>query len=177
MSGDVETPVVVSFKQFIELCQALARKVVDSGIEFDAYLVLANGGLVPGGFMAKIFEPIFGKMPVLTLTMSNYKPDGTQLESPIVLEEPPEIVYFGKRILIIDDVWHTGKTLAKAKKMVARANGSPIVATLHYKPTENLIVDQQPDFFVEETSHWIQYPWEDPAILLQDVPSRIRSTP
>ena len=52
MSGDVETPVVVSFKQFIELCQALARKVVDSGIEFDAYLVLANGGLVPGGFMA-----------------------------------------------------------------------------------------------------------------------------
>jgi|GEM_PF-3668101 len=177
MSGGVDTPVVIDFPKVVELYQSLARQIVDSGIKPDGYLILGYGGLFPGGLMVKILEPIFGKLPASSLTMSNYDKNNVRLESPIVLEAPPAEIYSGKRIIIFDDVWHTGGSIVEAVRRVAYGNGSPIVATLYFKPGQNLYYGWQPNFYVEPIDHWVQFPWEDPLMLLSDDPCLSLSTP
>ena len=60
-------------------------------------------------------------------------------------------------MLIVDDVSDTGRSLAVAKDHVQKAGAEEIkVATLHYKPHSSF----KPDYFVDETSAWVVYPWE-----------------
>lgn len=137
------------------------------GVPFDVYLLIARGGLIPGGLIAKWLD--HKKLMVACITF--YDENERRLEHPLVLEFPAEPLLTGQRILIADDVWHTGNTIALVRKMVARAGGIPIVATLHYKPSQSE-VEGAPDFYVETTEDWIVYPWEErdhpePTLLLE----------
>jgi len=58
-----------------------------------------------------------------------------------------------KKVLIVDDVTDTGKTLLDLEDFYGV---NFITATLHYKPRSMV----KPTFFVEETNKWICYPWE-----------------
>lgn len=53
--------------------------------------------------------------------------------------------------LIVDDIAHTGKTLA-------RGSGLYLTATLFYRE-ESVI---KPDFYVAKATKWIVFPWEKP---------------
>ena len=66
-----------------------------------------------------------------------------------------------KKVLIVDDVADTGKTLLGIEDF---HSVNFITATLHYKPRSMV----KPTFFVEETSAWIVYPWEK----LDETPNR-----
>jgi hypoxanthine phosphoribosyltransferase len=158
------TPIVVTYEEFVSLCRRLAEKV--RAVEFDAYVLLANGGLTPTAYLTKMLEPVLGKKPVFVITMSNYGSDGTHLDKPVILECPAEPIFTGKRFLLVDDVWDTGNSLHLSKKIIERAGGKVIVATLHFKPSKNLHPGEEPDFCVEATADWIQYPWEDPSLPL-----------
>ena len=58
-----------------------------------------------------------------------------------------------KKVLIVDDVADTGKTLLEIKDIFGT---NFITATLHYK-SRSIV---KPDFFVEENNTWLVYPWE-----------------
>lgn len=58
-----------------------------------------------------------------------------------------------KKVLIVDDVADTGKTLYDLKNFYET---DFITATLHYKPRSII----KPDFYIEETTKWCCYPWE-----------------
>jgi len=60
--------------------------------------------------------------------------------------------------LIVDDLTDTGKTLSQIFTLFQSSDLCPITATLFHKPQSNI----KPDFFVEETSLWVYFPWEDP---------------
>ena len=61
-----------------------------------------------------------------------------------------------RRILIVDDVADTGKSLIVAKDYLMKRGASEIkVATLHFKPTSSF----KPDYYVDMTTAWICYPW------------------
>ncbi len=66
-----------------------------------------------------------------------------------------------KKVLIVDDVADTGKTLLEIKNS---HNINFITATLHYKPRSIV----KPDFYVEKTTYWCCYPWEK----LNEIPNR-----
>lgn len=57
-------------------------------------------------------------------------------------------------LLIVDDLTHTGITLEKLIPKMYRSKVK--VATLFHKPTSTFV----PDFFVEETTDWIVFPYE-----------------
>ena len=59
--------------------------------------------------------------------------------------------------IIVDDIADTGVTLKKCGNLYA-------TATLFYKPRSEFV----PDFYVEETTRWVVFPWED----LNEVPNR-----
>ena len=66
-----------------------------------------------------------------------------------------------KKVLIVDDVADTGKTLLDIEDSYGV---NFITATLYYKPRSIV----RPNFFVEETTQWIVYPWEK----LDETPNR-----
>ena len=63
-------------------------------------------------------------------------------------------------MLIVDDVWASGRTIMAVRERVRQAGGYPETAVLHFKPRRTAYSDAQPDFYVDETDAWIVYPWD-----------------
>ena len=66
----------------------------------------------------------------------------------------------GKRILIVDDVWDSGKTAHSVRERIRRSGGRPSVAVIHYKPGQSRFPGDGPEFAAQETDAWIVYPWD-----------------
>jgi hypoxanthine phosphoribosyltransferase len=82
------------------------------------------------------------------------------LDKPIFLQFPADPLLNGRRVLIVDDVWDSGRTIMAVRERVLDAGGYPETAVLHYKPTHTAYPGAHPDFFVDETDAWIVYPWD-----------------
>ncbi|MFH1088748.1 MAG: phosphoribosyltransferase family protein [Patescibacteria group bacterium] len=136
-----------------QLIGQLAQKL--SGEKFDIWLLISRGGLSVGNMLAQLLK--FYNITVFSLRW--YDDQNQKMEHPQVLQFPDEALLRDMRVLIIDDVWHTGDTICLARKKVIRAGGKPTIATLHYKPLQSTN-DGQSDFYIEETDEWIEYPWE-----------------
>ena len=78
------------------------------------------------------------------------------MEKPEVTQ-PLSVDIKGKKILIVDDISDSGKSLKLAEEHVSSRNPAEIkTATIHYKPGSIFT----PDFFMFRTEAWIVYPWE-----------------
>ena len=62
-------------------------------------------------------------------------------------------------MLIIDEVWDSGTTIAAVSARIRAAGGVPITAVLHYKPGRSR-VDIVPDHYIVETDDWVLYPFK-----------------
>jgi hypoxanthine phosphoribosyltransferase len=73
------------------------------------------------------------------------------------LIQPIAVDIFDKKILLVDDVVDTGKSMVLIKKHLSRQGAKEIkLLTLYYKPWSVV----KPDFYSKETSDWIVFPWE-----------------
>lgn len=65
------------------------------------------------------------------------------------------------RILIVDDIFDTGRTAKAIVQRIRQASScnNIRVATLYYKPKNNA-TDIAPDYFVRETGDWVVFPHE-----------------
>lgn len=134
----------INWNTTIEYCEKLAKK-----IDFEPEIIvgISRGGLVP----ARILSDIMNKK-ILVLGLEFYKGIDKRNPKPIITQDIPKME--NKRILVVDDVSDSGKSLLMAKEHL---KGNIVkTATLHYKPKSSY----KPDYFVETSSKWIVYPWE-----------------
>lgn len=143
----------LSWSQIETMVQRLAREI--HGRSFDGMLAVTRGGLVPAGLIAYHL----GIRNILVAAVQFYSGVGRRAETPTFLQFPADPFLSGKTILIVDDIWDSGKTISSVKARVLAAGGTPVTAVLHYKPTASLF-DDQPEYYVEATDAWIVYPWE-----------------
>lgn len=141
----------VSWDEASKLCEGLASLVSASGFRPDAIVGVSRGGLVP----ARLLSDILGVGELYTIRVAFYIGPGKAAPEPKILQPLAERLD-GKKVLLVDDVSDTGKSLAAAKKHVQEMGADVKVATLHFKPHSGF----RPDFFVAETVAWIVYPWE-----------------
>lgn len=133
--------------------------------DYDAILAITRGGMIP----ACLVSEQLGIRNVLTAAVMFYTDVEKTLHEPVFLQFPSDPLLFGKRVLIVDDVWDSGKTAYNVRERVRRAGGKPSVAVIHYKPTYSRYADDGPDFYALETDAWIVYPWDpDRERLLQE---------
>jgi hypothetical protein len=79
---------------------------------------------------------------------------------PKFLQFPENDALKGERVLIVDDVWGSGRTITAVRKRVAAAGGLPSTCVLHFNPYRNLFNNLNPDYFGAITDARVIYPWE-----------------
>jgi hypothetical protein len=66
----------------------------------------------------------------------------------------------GRKVLVVDDVWGSGRTITAVKNRVSAAGGFPSTCVLHFNPHRSLFSQARPDFYAAVTDAYILYPWE-----------------
>jgi hypoxanthine phosphoribosyltransferase len=66
----------------------------------------------------------------------------------------------GKKILVVDDVWGSGRTITAVKNRISSAEGNPYTCVFHFNPYRSLFAKSKPDYFAAITDAHIVYPWE-----------------
>jgi len=143
----------LTWTQIEDLAIRLADRLPNS---YDVMLVITRGGMVP----ACIVSERLNLRNILVAAVMFYTGQEHTLDKPIFLQFPADPLLTQRRVLIVDDVWDSGRTIMAVRERVMDAGGYPETAVLHYKPTHNAYVKTKPDFFVDETDAWIVYPWD-----------------
>jgi hypoxanthine phosphoribosyltransferase len=144
---------VVSWSDLDRLVGALAARLVDA--PYDVMLAITRGGLVPAGMLAYRL----GMRDILVAAVAFYDDEGKPGEHPTFFQFPADPLLHGRRVLVVDEVWDTGTTIAAVVERVRQAGGIPTTAVLHYKP-ERSRVALVPDHHVVETDRWVVYPFK-----------------
>jgi hypoxanthine phosphoribosyltransferase len=128
--------------------------------EFDAMLIITRGGIIPGGILAESMQI----KDVLTASVdfpAEIDRERSKLFAwPKFSQFPVDDLMEGKRILIVDDVWGSGRTITTVKNRVSAAGGLPYTAVMHFNPHRNLFGKARPDYYAAITDAYIIYPWE-----------------
>lgn len=147
----------VSWEAVEEMVANICASIADNKI--DVVLAVTRGGMVPATLICEALE--FRNL--VTATVIFYTDAGEQffgLTQPRFLQFPSVDQLCGRRVLIVDDVWDTGRTACAVRERVVRADAKTVqVAVLHFKPSVNEM-DEQPNYYASVTSNWIVYPWE-----------------
>lgn len=142
----------VSWADLETLVEQLAGEIDD---DFDCLLAITRGGLVPTGMLAYRL----GIRNILVAAVAFYDNEGQPGPEPSFLEFPADPVLHGRRILVVDEVWDTGTTIAAVVERIRLAGGDPTTAVLHYKPARSR-VDLVPDHHAVTTDAWVVYPFK-----------------
>lgn len=127
---------------------------------FDVVLAVTRGGLIPAVLLCEAFQI----RNVLSATVMFYSDNGEQffgMTEPRFLCFPSADALEGRRVLVVDDVWDSGRTAQAVSKRVQRARPKDVkVAVLHFKPEMNQFPGTKPDYYSATTRNWVVYPWE-----------------
>jgi len=128
--------------------------------EFNAIVIITRGGIVPGGLLAEALDI----KDVLTASV-DFPSEARQREAkllawPQFIQFPEDAQLSERRLLVVDDVWGSGRTIKAVKNRVAAAGGFPLTCVLHYNPHRSLFGQAEPDYYAAITDAYIIYPWE-----------------
>lgn len=130
----------------------LARDILASGFEPEVVVAIARGGLLPAGAIAYGL----GAKNCGAINVEFYTGIGTVLDAPEVLPPELDMAYLdGRRVLLVDDVADSGRTLALAVQLLEGKGADVRSVTIYTKPSTII----QPDYAWKDTDLWINFPW------------------
>ncbi len=167
---------VLTWEGFGEASRELTRSIVESGWIPDLIIAVARGGLLPAGAISYAM----GVKAIGTMNVVFYTGVGETLEKPELLPPLMDVsAVDGKRVLVVDDVADSGKTLKMVMKLLAEhglsldGDGAVQVdarcAVIYQKPRSVLT----PNYVWRVTDKWINFPWSTLPVIRPggDVPS------
>jgi hypoxanthine phosphoribosyltransferase len=129
-----------------------AKKIRESGFQPDVILGVSRGGWIPARILSDLLEN-----PNLANVRVEFYVDVAKTRNAPLLTQGTSADVAGKRVLVVDDVSDTGKSLRLVKDHVLKQGAKELkVATLYRKPWSML----KPDYCERETKAWVVFPWE-----------------
>jgi hypoxanthine phosphoribosyltransferase len=139
--------------------------------EFDAMVIITRGGVIPGGMLAEALDIKDVLTASVDFPFQLQQKAAKLLAWPQFIQFPEDSQLAGRRMLVVDDVWGSGRTITAVKNRVAAAGGYPFTCVLHYNPYRSLFGRAEPDYYAAVTDAYIIYPWEvdhDPDRVMLD---------
>jgi hypoxanthine phosphoribosyltransferase len=133
-------------------------------IEFNAMVMITRGGIVPGGLLAEALH--ITDILTASVDFPNEMEQEKQREKnrllawPKFIQFPDDGLLLGRKVLLVDDVWGSGRTVAAVKNRITSAGGVAYSCVLHFNPYRNLFGTVRPDYYAAITDAHIVYPWE-----------------
>ena len=143
---------VLTYEMFGTGIRELAQTVVDSGYVPDIVLGIARGGLIPAGALAYAIDC----KNLFTVSVEFYTGVNARLDVPVML--PPFLdasELDDARVLIVDDVADTGRTLELVHQFCAGHVRQARTAVIYEKPQSVI----KADYAWRYTDRWINFPW------------------
>ena len=148
---------VLTWADLDKVFDALLPQLMGTGT-FDAMLMITRGGIVPGGILAESLDIKY----LLTAAVrfpSEMATTGKLMAWPEFLQFPGADLLAGRRTLVIDDVWGSGRTITAVKNRMEAAGAFPELCVLHYNPSRTLFTKAWPTYYAAITDARIVYPW------------------
>lgn len=144
--------------------ELISNLVFKLNTPYDSILMIARGGIIPGGMIAEALK----MQNVLTATVlftddqqaAANKPAAKGFAWPRFVQFPADPLLHGRKILIVDNLWNRGRTVMAVKGRIESAGGYPEIAVLHWRPNSSHFPEDEPDHYVEITEDFIHYPWQ-----------------
>ncbi|WP_420846155.1 phosphoribosyltransferase [Microbacterium caowuchunii] len=142
----------LSWDGFGQASRDMARAILAAGFVPEVVVAIARGGLLPAGAIAYGL----GAKNCGAINVEFYTGIGTVLDAPEVLPPELDMTYLdGRRVLLVDDVADSGRTLDLAVRLLTDRGADVRSAVIYTKPTTII----QPDFSWKDTDLWIDFPW------------------
>jgi hypothetical protein len=143
---------IPTWEKIYELLLNLADKIRKSDFKPDVIVGISRGGWPPARIMSDLLEN-----PELANVKAEFYLGVAKTKSEPVITQPVSVSVRGKKILIVDDVADTGKSLRLVCSHLKEQGATDVkIATIYYKPWSVVV----PDWYERKTSHWIIFPWE-----------------
>ncbi|MEY2848254.1 MAG: hypothetical protein RI885_919 [Actinomycetota bacterium] len=142
----------LGWDEFGGAARQLAAAVVVSGYRPDVVVAIARGGLLLAGAVAYALDV----KSCGALNVEFYTGVDARLPEPVMLAPHLDQASLAdKRVLVVDDVSDSGRTLAMVVALLARTGAEVRSVCLYSKPGTVL----EPDFVWRTTDRWIDFPW------------------
>ncbi|HSQ25557.1 MAG TPA: hypothetical protein VLM80_00395 [Anaerolineales bacterium] len=140
--------------------------------EFEAMVIITRGGVIPGGLLAEAMNLTHILTAAVDFPAQMEMERAKLMAWPQFIQFPDDRAVKGRKTLVVDDVWGSGRTITSVKIRVLAAGGFPSTCVLHFNPYRNLFGSARPDYYAAVTDAHIIYPWEihrgTDRVILQD---------
>jgi uncharacterized protein len=146
-----------SYQDIHNLCIKLGNKI-SQDFKPDYILAISGGGLIPGRIIRNIL-----KKPVISVTVSYYDSNDIIQSEPNIIQWIDSKIIENKKILIIDEIDDTGRTLAYLINKLQESNISELgIGVLHNKLKKKEYELDKIKYFsgLEIPDKWVVYPWD-----------------
>lgn len=144
--------VIPTWNKIYEALLDLADRVRKDGFKPDAIVGVSRGGWAPARIMSDLLEN-----PVLANVKAEFYCGVDETKGEPVITQPVSISVKDKKLLVVDDVADSGKSLRLVRQHLKEKGATEVrIAAIYYKPWSVII----PDYYEKETKAWIIFPWE-----------------
>lgn len=142
----------MSWGDLIAAVRSMARQL--RGRDFDAVVAVGVSGLIP----AVILRELLGVGEFYVMIVKRYsddKPPRLLAEDPVVLQAPEPSSIKGKRVLVVDDLVRTGRTLEAVKRHLLSRGAASVTTAVVVRRGRSEV-----DVVGVEVSGCVLFPWE-----------------
>lgn len=142
----------LTWELFGTASRELSQQLVNSGWKPDLIVGVARGGLIPAGAVGYAV----GIKAMGAINVEFYTDIGQTLPEPMILNPQLDTESLrGKRVLVVDDVADSGKTLDLVVNLLEETAEEVKSMVIYTKPTTIF----EPDFSWKKTDLWINFAW------------------
>lgn len=144
-----ETP---TWNQVYAMLLNLAQEIREDGFEPDVIVGVCRGGWPP----ARVLSDLLSVADLANVRVEFYVGVAETKGEPS-LTQPVSVNVSGKKVLVVDEVADTGRSLELVKRHLTEQGAREVrIATVYHKPWSAV----RPDYCAKKTSKWIVFPWE-----------------
>ena len=144
-----ETP---TWDEIYEMLLDLAEEIRKNGFKPDLIVGVSRGGWPPARVLSDLLDN-----PNLANVKAEFYLGVAETKGEPTLTQSVSVAVAGKKVLIVDEVADTGKSLKLVKEHIIEEGACEVrIVTVYYKPWSVIV----PDYYGKGTNMWIVFPWE-----------------